>query len=299
MDRSTLTRYAWLSLAAGIGTLALKGFAYWLTGSVGLLSDAIESVVNLMAAIFALVILTIAARPPDEDHPYGHSKAEYFASGVEGTLIILAAISIGVTAGPRLIHPRPLEEAGLGLIICALASLVNLGVSITLLRAGKKHNSITLEADARHLLTDVWTSAGVIAGVGAVTLTGWLILDPIVAFAVSINIIWSGYRLMQRSVMGLMDTSLPQHELAQVEKALAKYREQGVQFHALRTQRAGARRFVSVHVLVPDSWTVRHGHELLELIEADVRGLLSDATVFTHLEPIADPVSLADQGLDR
>jgi cation diffusion facilitator family transporter len=299
MDRSNLKRYAWLSIAGSIATIGLKSWAYHLTGSVGLLSDAVESLVNLVAAVFALAMLTVAARPPDKDHPYGHSKAEYFAGGVEGALILLAAISIAVAAVERLIHPRPLEHTGIGLVFCALASLVNLGVALTLLRTGKLYNSITLEADAHHLLTDVWTSVGVIAGVGAVAMTGWGILDPLVALLVAANIVWTSYRLMSRSVFGLMDTALPPNEIALVETVLERYRDKGMQYHALRTQRAGARRFVSVHVLVPDSWTIQHGHQLVEEIEAEIRSLLSDATVFTHLEPIADPVSLADQELDR
>jgi cation diffusion facilitator family transporter len=299
MDRSRLTRFAWLSIAAGCVTFGLKTAAYQLTGSIGLLSDALESIVNLFAAVFALVILRVAALPPDESHPYGHSKAEYFASGAEGALIFLAAISIAVAAAERFFYPRELNQTGIGLLFCSAASLVNLAVSLVLRHAGRKHSSITLEADASHLLTDVWTSAGVIAGVGAVALTGWLVLDPIVALAVSANIVWTGYRLIQRSVMGLMDSSLPSDEVALVEKTLDRYKDRGVQFHALRTQRAGSRRFVSLHVLVPDRWTVREGHELVEEIEADVRKLFPSATVFTHLEPIADPVSLADQGLDR
>jgi len=208
-NRSSLTSFAWLSIAAAILTIALKAIAYWLTGSVGLLSDALESFVNLVGALMALAMLTIAARPADEDHAYGHSKAEYFSSGVEGTLILIAAVSIGVAAIQRLITPKPLEQIGLGLGVSIVASLVNLFVALVLLRASKKHNSITLEANAQHLMTDVWTSAGVLVGVGAVALTDWERLDPIVAFLVAGNIIWSGVRIVRKSVLGLMDTALP------------------------------------------------------------------------------------------
>jgi cation diffusion facilitator family transporter len=299
MDRSSLTRYAWLSIFAGAFTLSLKGLSYLMTGSIAVLSDALESLVNIVAAIFALIMLIVAARPPDVTHPFGHSKAEYFASGLEGVLIVCAALGIWVSAGRRLMHPTPLEQTGAGLALTALATGVNLGVALTLLRVGRRHNSITLEADARHLLTDVWTSLAVIAGVAAVSFTGWLLLDPVLAIAVSVQICWTGWRLIQRSVMGLMDSSLPSEEVALVVEALERYRGQGVEYHALRTQRAGARRFVSVHVLVPDHWTVHAGHQMLEKIEADIRKRLANATVFTHLEPVADPVSWADQGLDR
>jgi len=299
MNRPSLTRYAWLSIAAAVATIALKGIAYWLTGSIGLLSDAVESVVNLIGASIALTMLTIAARPPDEDHLYGHSKAEYFASGAEGTLILIAAISIGVAAINRLINPRLLEQTGAGLAVSALASLINFGVARVLLRAGKENNSISLEADARHLMTDVWTSIGVIGGVATVALTDWHPLDPLVAFAVAGNIVWSGFRLVQRSVLGLMDSALPPKEREALLMVLAKYEKQGIQHHALRTRQAAARRFVSVHVLVPGTWTVQQGHQLLEQLEADIRNVLSDVTVSTHIEPVEDPASVQDMELDR
>jgi cation diffusion facilitator family transporter len=293
-NRASLTRFAWLSIAAAIATIALKSIAYWLTGSVGLLSDAIESVVNLLGASIALVMLTISARPPDEDHVYGHGKAEYFSSGAEGVLILVAAVSIGYTAVNRLIHPRPLEQAGMGLAVSAFASLINLVVSRILLRAGKKNNSITLEADARHLMTDVWTSVGVIGGIGAVAVTGWKPLDPIVALAVAANIVWTGFRLVQRSVMGLMDTSLPEEELKILDSILERYRTEGIRFHALKTRQAAAHRFASVHVLVPDFWTVRRGHRLMEQIESEFREALPDIHVTTHMEPVKDSGSSKD-----
>ncbi len=299
IDRSSLTRFAWLSIGAAVVTIALKSVAYLLTGSVGLLSDALESLVNLVGAVMALAMLTIAARPADEDHAYGHSKAEYFSSGVEGTLILIAAVSIVATAIPRLISPKPIEQLGLGLGVSVAASLVNLIVARILLKAGKLHNSITLEADAHHLMTDVWTSVGVLAGVGMVALTGWEILDPIVALIVAANIVWSGVRIVRMSALGLMDTALPTQEQDALKGILEKYTRNGVQYHALRTRQSGSRQFISFHVLVPGKWTVQRGHRLLETIEADVRRALPNATVFTHLESLNDPASWEDTNLDR
>jgi cation diffusion facilitator family transporter len=299
IGRSPLVRYAWLSVAASIATIALKSTAYCLTGSVGLLSDAIESLVNLIGAGIALAMLTIAARPADEDHPYGHTKAEYFSSGAEGMLILIAAISIIVTAVGRLWHPASLGSLGSGLVVSALASLINFVVARVLIRAGRKRNSITLEADGQHLMTDVWTSVGVIVGLGAVTLTGWQRLDPILAIAVAVNIVWSGYRLVRRSVHGLIDTALPAEERELIMQVLKSYESDGVLFHAVRTRQAATRRFVSMHVLVPGDWTVQRGHELLERIEADIRGKLCEVTVSTHIEPREDPASMSDVGLDR
>ena len=298
-NRSSLTRFAWLSIGAAVFTIALKTIAYLLTGSVGLLSDALESLVNLVGASMALAMLTIAARPADEDHVYGHSKAEYFSSGVEGALILIAAVSIIVSAAPRLIDPEPLEQVGLGLGVSVVASLINLGTARILLQAGKRHNSITLEADAHHLMTDVWTSVGVLAGVGMVVLTGWERLDPIVAFIVAGNIIWTGVRIVRQSALGLMDTALPPREQGVLKGVLEKYTRDGVQYHALRTRQSGSRQFVSFHVLVPGEWSVQRGHDLLETIEAEIRQALPSVTVFTHLEPLNDPVSWEDTNLDR
>jgi len=298
-DRAFLTRFAWLSIAAAVLTITLKTVAYLLTGSVGLLSDALESIVNLVGALMALAMLTVAARPADEDHAYGHSKAEYFSSGVEGTLILIAAASIAWAAIPRLIDPQPLEQVGLGLGVSVGASLINLGVSVILLRASKKHNSVTLEASAHHLMTDVWTSVGVLVGVGAVAVTGWERLDPIVALVVAANIVWSGFRIVRMSALGLMDTALSKEEQALVLKALKPHTQNGVDHHALRTRQSGARKFVSLHVLVPGEWTVDRGHQLLERIEADIRKALPGVTVFTHLESLNDPASWEDTNLDR
>jgi cation diffusion facilitator family transporter len=298
-NRASLTRFAWLSIAAALSTILLKAAAYLLTDSIGLLSDALESFVNLAGAIMALAMLTIAARPADEDHLYGHSKAEYFSSGVEGTLILLAAISIGATAILRLITPRPLEQIGLGIAVSIAASLINLIVARILLVASRRDNSITLEANSQHLMTDVWTSVGVTIGVGAVALTGWERLDPIVALIVAANIIWSGIHIVRKSVLGLMDTALPLEEQAVVQKVLDRHMQKHVQYHALRTRQSGSRRFVSLHVLVPGNWTVQRGHQLLERIEADIRQVLPSVTVFTHLESLNDPASWEDIALDR
>lgn len=298
-NRRSLTRFAWLSIAAALVTIALKTGAYLITGSVGLLSDAVESVVNLIGGIMALAMLTIAARPADEDHAYGHGKAEYFSSGLEGGLILVAALSIAAAAVMRLIIPKPLQELGLGIVVSLAASAVNLLVALLILRAGRKHNSITLEANAHHLLTDVWTSVGVLGGVGIVALTGWQRLDPIVALLVAANIVWTGVGIVRRSIGGLMDTALSADEVAAVRKVFPAYEQTGVQFHALRTRQAGARKFVSVHVLVPGDWTVQRGHELLERIEDDIRRTISEAVVFTHLESLDDPASWEDQTLER
>jgi cation diffusion facilitator family transporter len=298
-DRSFLKRFAWLSIAAALTTIALKSLAYQLTGSVGLLSDALESFVNLAGAVVALAMLSVAARPADEDHAYGHTKAEYFSSGVEGTLIVLAAASIAVAAVRRFFSPQPLEQVGLGLGVSVAASLVNLGVALVLLRAGRRYQSITLDANARHLLTDVWTSGGVLAGVGLVALTGWLSLDPSVALLVAANIVWTGTRILRKSVLGLMDTALPAHEVDAVRRAIDASLAPGVEYHALRTRQSGARRFVSLHVLVPGEWTVHAGHELLERIEAGIRRAVPHVTVLTHLESLDDPRSWDDQALDR
>ncbi|HND90164.1 MAG TPA: cation diffusion facilitator family transporter [Anaerolineales bacterium] len=298
-DRLFLTKFAWLSIGAAIFTITLKTIAYFLTGSVGLLSDALESIVNLVGAVMALAMLTIAARPADEDHAYGHTKAEYFSSGVEGALILIAAASIIIAAIPRLINPQPLEQVGLGLGVSVAASLANLLVALVLLQASKKHNSITLEANAHHLMTDVWTSVGVLAGVGLVVLTGWERLDPIVAFVVAGNIIWSGFRIVRMSALGLMDTALEPDEQKLVKNVLNSYAKNNVEYHALRTRQSGARRFVSVHILVPGKWTVQRGHRLLESIESDIRKALPNVTVFTHLESLNDPASWDDTNLDR
>jgi cation diffusion facilitator family transporter len=299
--RSTsLERFAWLSIAAAVATIALKACAWWLTGSVGLLSDALESLVNLAAALLMLSMLRLAAAPPDQAFPYGMSKAEYLSAGIEGALIVLAAGGILFAAIPRLINPEPLEAPFLGLGITVVASLINLGVALVLLRAGKRHDSITLEADGKHLMTDVWTSAGVIAGVALVYITGWQRLDPLVALAVAIHIVWTGIGLVRRSVVGLLDAAIGPEDQKEVNKIFTEYtRRYAVTFHAFRTRQAGSRRFISFHLLVPDEWSVLRAHQLSEEIEERIRSLVPNSGVFVHIEPISDPASYDDESLDR
>jgi cation diffusion facilitator family transporter len=294
-----LKHYAWLSIAAAISTILLKGIAWKLTGSVGLLSDAIESFVNLAGALMALAMLTLAALPADDNHAHGHSKAEYFSSAFEGFLILLAALSIGYTSIERLINPRALEAVGVGLLVSVVASVINLATAKILMKVGREQNSISLEADAHHLMTDVWTSAGVIAGVGLVWVSDWLWLDPVIAMLVALNILWTAWQLMQRSASGLMDASLPAEQLKRIETLLAAYREQGLDFHAVRTRQSGNRAFVTLHVLVPGHWTVQLGHDWADRIELDISKAIPRAHITTHLEPIEDPVSMDDQDLDR
>jgi cation diffusion facilitator family transporter len=299
MPRTGASNFALLSIAAALATIALKTLAWWMTGSVGLLSDAIEGSINLAGATVALAMISVAARPPDADHAFGYTKAEYFASGLEGTLILIAAVAIGIAAVDRLITPRPLEQVGAGLAVAVAASLINYGVARRLNRAAGHYRSIALEADARHLMTDVWTSAGVIAGVAAVWLTGWARLDPLIALAVAIHIVWSGYKLMQRSIHGLLDRALPPEQMQALQGALERHRARGIDFHALRTRQAGARSFVTLHVLVPADWTVARGHELAHEVEQDIRAALPDAAVLTHVEPLGYPESYQDADFDR
>jgi len=296
---SALMRYAWLSIATAVATILLKGVAWWITGSVGLLSDALESFVNLAGALMALAMLSLAALPPDENHAFGHGKAEYFSSAFEGFLIAVAAALIAWQAIGRLLAPQPLEAVGVGLVVSVVASLLNFATARTLMGVGRKFRSITLEADAQHLMTDVITSVGVIVGVGLVWVTGWLWLDPLIALAVAVNILWTGWHLMRRSTAGLMDVALPDGELQAIGAVLDRYRAQGLEFHALRTRQAGTRAFVSLHVLVPGVWTVQQGHDWSERIEADIRSAVPHAHVTTHLEPQEDPLSHADALLDR
>lgn len=286
---STLKKFAWLSVAASVVTIILKAGAWWLTGSVGLLSDAAESLVNLVAAIVALIAITIAERPADDDHQFGHSKAEYFSAGVEGAMIFIAAGSIIVLAVERLLNPQELEQLGVGLIVSVIASIINGIVGTMLIRAGRKHRSVTLTADGKHLLTDVITSIGVVVGVGLVWLTGWSALDPIVAIGVGINILFVGGGLVRKSAMGLMDATLSDEDNAAIEAVLDSYRRSGeVDFHELRTRESGVRRFVEFHVLVPGSWSVERAHDLVENVESEIRDKLPDSHIASHIEPIED-----------
>ncbi len=294
-----LTRFAWLSIAAAIVTIILKASAYFLTGSVGLLSDARESTVNLAAAIVALLALRVASRPANDEFTFGYSKVEYFASGFEGGMILLAATGIILTAVPRLINPQPLEQLGLGLLISVIASGINFAVAVVLMRAGRRYHSITLEADSKHLMTDVWTTAGVLVGIALVWLTGYLRLDPLIALAVAVNIIFTGYRLLVRSGRGLMDISLPEEDLQSVHSILDSYQKQGVGYHALRSRQAAARKFLVVHLLLPGEWTISAGHTLADQIETQVSSAIPNSTIVTHIEPLNDPLSFEDSTLDR
>jgi cation diffusion facilitator family transporter len=295
-----LHRFAWISIVAALITIVLKFAAWWVTDSVGLLSDALESFVNLVGAIAALVALWYASREPDQEHAYGHAKAEYFSSGLEGALILLAAISIIYTSIRRLIDPSEVESAGLGVAIAAAAAVVNLIASKWIQRAGEHHNSIALEADARHLMTDVLTTAGVIIGIALIQVTGWSRLDPIIALIVAVNIIKVGVDLMKRSMLGLLDTALPPEDVDRIESVLDQYRQKDhIQAHALRTRQAGQRRFGSVHILVPGDWTVHRGHQLAEQIEREIQDAVPGIMMVTHLESLDDPRSWDDTELPQ
>ena len=288
-------QYLLLSAAAAVATILLKTLAWRLTGSVGLLSDAMESGVNLIAAIGAFWALTLAAKPADRKHHYGHFKAEYFSSGLESVLIMVAALAIIYAAIGRLQQPQPLEQLGIGLAISLVATAINGLVAWVLLKAARRFDSITLRADAHHLLTDVWTSIGVVIGIGLVKLTGLTILDPLIAIAVAVNIVFTGWKLFHETASGLLDRSLPDDEQLLLENLLASYESDEIRFHALRSRVAGSRRFVSFHVLVPGHWTVHAGHDLCEQLEHKVAATLSRTHVLTHLEPIEDPKAWDDQ----
>jgi cation diffusion facilitator family transporter len=298
-ENPPLTRFAWLSIGAAVLTILLKVAAYFLTGSVGLLSDALESTVNLASAVVALLALRMLARPPDDEYTFGYSKVEYFSSGFEGGMILVAALGIIISAVPRLINPQPLEQLGLGLAISIFASLINLGVAITLGNAARKYNSITLEADSKHLMTDVWTTAGVLIGVALVGITGYLRLDAIVALLVALNIIRTGINLLRRSGRGLMDVAVSPGDLERVKSILDGLQSQGVSYHALRSRQAASYKFLVVHLLVPGSWSVRQGHEVAEQVENQVCESLTNANIVTHIEPIDDPSSLLDERIRR
>lgn len=297
--RPSLTRYAWLSVGAGALTLLIKLAAATVSGSVGLLSDALEAIVNLVAATIALIVLTIVQRPPDDSHPFGHDKAEYFSSGIESTLIVIASLSILYTAVRRLLNPEPLEQVGLGLALAVLAAVINLVVGQILIRTGKKNDSITLESNGRHLMTDVWTSVGVLIGVGLSVITGREWLDPLIAIIVGLKIGWDGAKIFSRSARGLMDSAIAPKERAVIEAILDKAQiEEGVEWHALRTRQSGARRFVELHLLVPGEWHVQRSHDLAEHLEAEIREQINYSAVLIHVEPLEDERSWTDQSLD-
>jgi cation diffusion facilitator family transporter len=296
---ASIRRYAWLSIGAALATIALKTLAWWLTGSVGLLSDAIESTVNLAGAMMALAMLSIAVRPPDAGHRHGHGKAEYFSSAFEGLLVFVAAVGIAYVALDRLVSPRALEAVGVGLVVNVVASAINFATARTLMIAARRAHSIALEADAQHLMADVWTSGGVVVGVAVAWATGWVWLDPAIALAVAANVLWTGWKLMRRSAAGLMDASLPSDDLVRIESVLDRYRAQGIGFHALRTRQAGTRAFITLHVLVPGDWSVQQAHDFSECLESELRAAVAHANITTHVEPLDDPVSQLDRELDR
>lgn len=300
MKENHIRKFIYLSIVAAIVTIVLKFYAYLVSGSIGLLSDALESFVNLLAAVFALMMYNISLKPADKKHEFGHSKAEYFSSAAEGGLILVAAFTIVWSAVPRLLDPQPIDNINVGLLFSFLASLVNLIVGLILIRVGKKNNSILLEADGKHLMTDVWSSVAVIGAIVLVKYTGWMILDPIIAILVGFNIIYTGYRLLMRSASGLMDASLPNEDLKMIVSYLDSLKFQEIEYHSLRTRAAGRRRFISMHVLVPGKWTVKQAHDHADEIEETIVKMFNDpVTVHTHLEPVEDPASMKDIGIDR
>lgn len=289
VDTRYLEKFLWLSIATALATVSIKGAAAWITNSVGLWSDALESTVNLVAAIVALWAIRLSAKPADDNHDFGHGKAEYMSAAVEGSLIFIAAAAIIYSAVQRLMHPVEPEQLGLGLVLSVFASLLNLGTGLLLIRAGRKHRSITLEADGKHLLTDVWTSVGVLVGIGLVLLTGWTPMDPIVAIAVGINILVTGYGLVRRSVVGLLDGSLPPEEVETVtEAARTACSSCDMKVARIRTRESGRQRFVYVTLEVPGDWTVRRSHDVADLVEESVGAALPGTVTFVHIEPAAE-----------
>ena len=294
----TLVRMMLLSVAAAVVTIALKTVAAFITGSVGFLSDAMESVVNLVAALVGLWAVRLASRPPDLGHHFGHGKAEYLSAAVEGALIFVAAAAILWTSIQRLLDPMPLEQAGIGLALSSVAAVLNLVVGLALVRVGKRERSIALAADGQHLLTDVVTSVGVLVGIALVAIFKWNILDPIVALLVGVNILYTGYGLLRRSVTGLLDAAIPVEDVLRVQELLESYRADGsIDIHALRTRESGRQRFIYLHLLVPDEWAVKRAHDLAERLSTDIAGLLPGARSFVHIEPIGDPASYGHDDL--
>lgn len=289
-----VVRYAWLSLAVSIVVIVIKAAAWWVTDAVGLLSDAAESLVNVAAAVVALSALRVARKPADSNHHYGHSKAEFFSAAIEGQLIFVAACVILYTSVRRFLDPQPLDEVGVGLALSCVAALLGGIVAIMLIRAGKTYNSAVLHADGHHLLTDLYTSIGVIVAVIAVWVTGWERLDPIIAFVMGLNILRIGWKLVNSAASALMDESWPAEEQQRLADILAGFKSSQVDLHGLRTRHSGTRRFADVHVLVPGEWTVNRGHDTVEDIENAVREAFPECTLSVHLEPIEDPRAYGD-----
>lgn len=296
--RADLTRYALLSIVTSVVVIALKVIAWRVSGSVGLLSDAAESVVNVVAAVGAFVALRVAARPADTDHNFGHTKAEYFSAVFEGAMIVVAAAFIIVAALERLRNPRELESVGLGLAVSVFATVINGIVGVILIRAGRRHRSMTLEADGKHLMTDVATTGGVVVGVILVAVTGWLPLDSLIAIAVAVNILVVGGSLVWRSGVGLMDAALPAADRARIDEVLDRYRAEGIDFHDIRSRAAGHERFLQMHMLVPGDWSVQRAHDVTEQVEDDLRASLAHLNVTTHVEPVDDPRAYEPWRLD-
>lgn len=293
-----LRKYAWLSIATALVTMLLKSGAWVITGSMGLLADAAESLVNLVAAVAALVAVTIAAMPADENHHFGHSKAEYFSAALEGILVVVAAGSIIYLAVDRLLNPRPLDSLGLGLALSIVSALFNGVVGQVLIRVGRRHRSVALRADGTHLMADVYTSAGVVVGLALVWATGWEWLDPVIAILVGVHILVAGYRLISESTGGLMDASLSPEDNARIQEILDAHTEKGrIEFHSVRTRESAARQFMEMHMLVPGDWTVRRGHDVMEDLIDRINAEFPAMRVTGHLEPISDPRSYEDMHL--
>lgn len=292
--RKSIASIMWISIVASVLTIGLKWFAFSITGSVGFMSDALESGINLLAAIVAFYSLTVAARPADIEHPFGHEKAEYFSSLAEGVLIIIAAFGIAYAAINRMYHPQPLESLGFGMLLSVGATLVNLITARILLYYSKKYNSITIEADARHLMTDVWTTVGIILGIFLVKLTGWQLLDPIMAILVALSIVYTGIKLVFRSMDGLMDSRVSEKDMILIREVLNAYKSDEIDYHALYTRRASAKQFITFHLLFPGEYTVHQAHEVTKKVEADLKLKLPLADIFIHVEPLNDPDAFDD-----
>ncbi len=301
MKTPSLKRFLYLSILAALTTILLKFAAYFQTGSMGFFSDALESLVNLFAAIIALILLHLSEKPADEEHEFGHGKAQYFSSALEGALIFIAAFSIIYTSIPKIFNPQPLNNIGAGSLLSVAAAIVNLVVGYILLKKGKKYDSIILEADGKHLIADVLTSIGVILGVVLVKVTGFYFLDPIIAIAVALYIVYIGFKLISRSTSELMDAAIPKEEQQMVVEYLDSLTEKNIEYHSLLTRKAGYRKFITLHLLVPGDWSVQKGHDCAEAIEQNIEQMFGNAnvTVTSHIEPLEDPVSFNDIGFDR
>lgn len=287
-------KYIYLSVFASILTIVLKSSAAYITDSVGLFSDAMESLVNLAAALMALYIMRIAFTPPDKKHPFGHSKAEYFSSFIEGFLILFASLAIGYTAYKKILYPNKIEQIGIGLFISIIASTINLGVGVLLIKMGKRVNSIILEADGKHLLTDVWTTVGVLVGLVVVQLTDFYILDPIIGLLVALNIIYTGVKLIRDSISGFMDTAASEQDEELIKKIINSICKEPIQFHSLYTRQSASKIFITFHLLVPDDWSIAHSHTLTLELENQIKNKFSGSEVFIHLEPLSSPESYDD-----